>query len=99
MRFIGIIVGLVGGLVLFVGIMLAVFGALVPGLLCASTGLALITFESVTKPPGWAFERAQQMSKSTWLLIAIIGVIPPLGIISFAMWVSRGKIVQRAARG
>jgi hypothetical protein len=79
--------------------MLAVFGALVPGLLVASTGLGMITFESVAGLPGWAFERAQQMSKSTWLLIALVGVIPPLGIICFGMWASRGKIVKRAAYG
>lgn len=97
MRFIGHILGFIGALLIFAAVWLALSGNLGVALVILSSGLSLITFDSVGGLPAWAFERAQQMSKSVWMLIAIIGaVVPFLGLISFAFWVKRGRVVRGA---
>jgi hypothetical protein len=106
MRFIGHILGFIGALVVFAAIWPALSGNLGWALVIGSSGLSLMTFDSVVELPAWAFELAQQMSKPVWLmskpvwlLIAIIGVVVPfLGLISFALWVKRGRVVRAVVR-
>jgi hypothetical protein len=88
--FAGYWVAFVGGVLLFFNLGL--------GLMFLSLGLALLTFSGAKRAPGWAFKRAHRGSKAVRLLIAIIGLIPPFGLIYFASWAILGRAVERAAR-
>jgi hypothetical protein len=90
----GFIAGFVGVFVILGGVFLA-FANLGAGVSLVSIGLALVTFASVKTPPGWAFERAHRGSKAVWLLIAIIGLIPPFGLVYLALWMIFGRAVER----
>jgi hypothetical protein len=93
MRFVGFTTSFVGVFVLFAGIFVLLSGG---GWDCASVGLALMTLGAVTNPPGFAFKDAHRLTKPVWLLIAAIGLIPPLGLASFVLWVVLGRAVERA---
>lgn len=92
----GFIFGFVGALLVFAGILSALFGALPVALILLSPGLTFLSVEGVRISPGWAFERAHRGSKAVWLLTAILGLIPPFGLIYFALWVTLGRAVKRA---
>ncbi len=91
----GSMFGFVGALVLFAGIFLAIFGQGL-GFALLSVGLAMLTISGVLNAPGWAFKNAHRMSKPVWLLITFVGLIPPLGLVSFVLWVVCGRGVERA---
>ena len=98
MRFIGHILANIGYLLIIPAVWLLFSGNWAAALGCMNTALAFVTFGTVTVFPAWAFERAQQISKSAWLTIAVISsLLPPLGFIAFASWSKRGRIVKSAS--
>jgi hypothetical protein len=65
-------------------------------LLLVSVIVSFATLAGVMTPPGWAFKQAHRGSKLMWVLIALIGLVPPLGLISSVMWIACGYAVGRA---
>lgn len=92
----GFIFGFVGAFVTFAGILCALFGAWPFALTFLSWGLALMAVETVVKPPGSAFDQAGRGSKTVWLTSAMLGLIPPLGIVYFALWIKTWRTVYGA---
>lgn len=70
--------------------------AIIGGVLLLSVLCSFATLTGVVTPPGWAFKQANRGPKSVWVLIAIAGLIPPLGLISTVMWIACGHAVGRA---
>jgi hypothetical protein len=64
--------------------------------LVVSLMASLATLQGVSTPPGWAFKEAHRMTKTIWVLIALVGLIPPLGLVSSVLWISCGYTVGRA---
>jgi hypothetical protein len=91
----GFILGFVGALLLVAGILVGLGGNWSLAIALLSPGLALFTLAGVKTPPGWAFKQAHRMSKPVWILIGLVGLIPPLGVISFVLWTVLGRAVER----
>jgi hypothetical protein len=94
--FIGFILVFVAFPLFIAGFAMALGGNWGSALLFLSPALTLLGICGVITPPGWAFERAHQGSKTVWLLVAIIGLIPPFGLIYFASWLIFGRRVEHA---
>lgn len=84
------------GLTILGGLIFMLFngGWFLPGLV--SLCIAGMVLRGVRTPPAWAFEHANRMPKSVWVTIAVIGLIPPLGLFSCVLWIVRGRAVERA---
>jgi len=65
-------------------------------LIIVSEFLAFCVVAQVLFHPGWAFKQAHRLPKLVWLLIGIAGFVPPLGLVFGALWIVRGRAVQRA---
>jgi hypothetical protein len=64
--------------------------------LLASFVLSFRTLRAVQELPGWAYKHAHRGPKAMWVWIALICLVPPLGLISFVLWAVFGWGVKRA---
>jgi hypothetical protein len=61
-----------------------------------SIGASLGMLKTIPAIPGWAFTEAHRMPKSIWLLLATIGLVPPLGLVFAVIWRASMRAVYEA---
>ena len=64
-------------------------------LLVGSVWMAIVVVREISVLPAWAFERAHRMPKGVWMTIAVICLVPPLGMMS-AVYMARGFAIKQA---
>jgi hypothetical protein len=97
-NFMGNVFQFFGVLWLVVGVVLLLFVPVL-GVLIVSLGIGMLMLGGLLSLPEAAFDEASDKPRSYWLKIGYLGLLPPLGFVSIAMWHwGGGRAIKNAYR-